>query len=123
MIDTTQMREAVQDKNYRNVWLDGSTHYEGCEYEHYPCAVLKLCDEVDRLSKPISTKVQLPPQYIQVLVYDTLDEEWSTAHLVGLDTNGTLFQWGFGKGIYIHGDDFARITHWMPLPPEPEDEP
>jgi len=49
MIDTTQIREAVQDKNYRNVWLDGSTHYEGCEYKHYPCAVLKLCDEADAL--------------------------------------------------------------------------
>jgi hypothetical protein len=49
MTDTTKMRAVVQDGNYKNVWLDGSTHYEGCEYSHYPCAVLKLCDEVDRL--------------------------------------------------------------------------
>jgi hypothetical protein len=25
----------------------GRTHFEGCEYYHLPCAVLKLCDELD----------------------------------------------------------------------------
>lgn len=48
MSDTTKMRAAVQDENYKNVWLNGSTHYEGCEYSHYPCAVLRLCDELDK---------------------------------------------------------------------------
>ncbi len=43
MIDTMQMREAVQDKNYRNVWLYGSTHatalryaYSGSFSEYHP---------------------------------------------------------------------------------------
>ncbi len=55
MIDTKKMREAVQDKNYRNIWLDGSTHWEGCEYVHYPCAVLALCDEVEKLRAEVAT--------------------------------------------------------------------
>jgi len=53
MTDTTKMRAVVQDGNYKNVWLDGSTHYEGCEYSHYPCAVLKLCEDVDRLREAL----------------------------------------------------------------------
>ena len=50
MTDTTKMRTvAMQDGNYKNFWTNGSTHYEGCEYVHYPYAVLKLCNEVDVL--------------------------------------------------------------------------
>ena len=55
MIDTVKMRAAVQDGNHHNIWLNGSTHYEGCEYTHYPCAVLKLCDEVDALRAELAS--------------------------------------------------------------------
>ncbi len=57
MIDTSRMREAVKDKNYqymRNVWLDGSTHFSDCEYQHYPCAVLALCDALDEAQDTIA---------------------------------------------------------------------
>lgn len=54
MSDTAKMRAAVQDGNHHNIWLNGSTHYEGCEYTHYPCAVLKLCDEIDALRAEIT---------------------------------------------------------------------
>lgn len=56
MIDTSRMRDAVKDKNYqymRNVWLDGSTHFSDCEYQHYPCAVLAMCDALDEAQETI----------------------------------------------------------------------
>ena len=47
-IDTNKMRKAIQDGGpMRNVWMNGSTHYEGCEYQHFGCAVLALCNELD----------------------------------------------------------------------------
>jgi len=121
MIDTMQMREAVQDKNYRNV-LDGSTHYEGCEYEHYPCAVLALCDEVDRL-KPISIAEQMPPEAEYVLLYDSLGENWTMGMLINGRSSGAPLEWVSVEGDLWHGNNFCRVTYWMPLPPEPEDEP
>lgn len=56
MIDTERMRDAVKDKNWqymKNVWMDGSTHWNGCEYSHYPCAVIAMCDEIDRLTAEV----------------------------------------------------------------------
>ena len=43
-IDTKRMREFANRLNSHYV---GRTHFEGCEYFHLPCAVLKLCDELD----------------------------------------------------------------------------
>jgi len=61
IIDTAKMRDAAQDTvrnrispHLRDVWLLTSSHYDGCEYEHYVCAVLKLCDEVDALRAEIA---------------------------------------------------------------------
>lgn len=49
MIDTKKMREQALD-NYMMETVGGSgTHYDGCIYNHYKCAIVKLCDEVDRL--------------------------------------------------------------------------
>ena len=49
-IDTNRMRKAVEDGGpMRNVWMRGSTHYSGCEYKHFGCAVLALCNELDEL--------------------------------------------------------------------------
>ena len=42
-IDTKRMREFV----YMVYNYQGRTHFEGCEYFHMPCAILKLCDELD----------------------------------------------------------------------------
>lgn len=46
MIDTKRMREFANRLNDAKL-LFGSTHFEGCEYFHMPCAILKLCDELD----------------------------------------------------------------------------
>ena len=43
-IDTKRMREFANRLNSHYV---GRTHFEGCEYFHMPCAILKLCDELD----------------------------------------------------------------------------
>lgn len=47
MLNTKLIRELYVPK--RN--LSGTTHWEGCEYSHLECAILKLCDEVDELRK------------------------------------------------------------------------
>ena len=47
-IDTNKMRKVIQDSGQmRNVWMNGGTHYDGCEYQHFGCAVLALCNELD----------------------------------------------------------------------------
>lgn len=43
-IDTKRMREFA---NRLNSHYAGRTHFSGCEYFHLPCAVLRLCDELD----------------------------------------------------------------------------
>lgn len=58
-IDTKRMRGVVQDENYKymtDVWQYGASHNGQCEYRHYPCAVLKLCDEVDALRAELVAK-------------------------------------------------------------------
>jgi hypothetical protein len=62
------MREVVQDGNYKNVWLNGSTHYDECVYTHYPCAVLALCDEVDAQAKRIA-ELEAAPRDIAASEY------------------------------------------------------
>lgn len=44
MIDTKRMREFASRMNSH---YTGRTHFDGCEYFHTPCAILKLCDELD----------------------------------------------------------------------------
>ena len=29
-------------------------------------------------------------------------------------------QWATANGLYFHGVEYARVTHWMPLPEPPE---
>ena len=43
-IDNKRMREFASRLNSHYA---GRTHFEGCEYYHLPCAVLRLCDELD----------------------------------------------------------------------------
>ena len=64
MINTDDMREIVHGNGYKNVWLNGSTHWDGCEYWHYPCAVLALCDEVDALRADIESERKWADDYL-----------------------------------------------------------
>ncbi|MEP0825824.1 MAG: hypothetical protein HRF40_10080 [Nitrososphaera sp.] len=65
MIDTKKMREMVQE-NYE------SAHWDGCEYEHYPCAVLALCDEVEKLRAEVERLIDLEQTYH--IVNEEMDE-------------------------------------------------
>ena len=47
MIDTQLIRANLQAGHMRNTNIDGSTHYDGCENNHLPCAIFALCDELD----------------------------------------------------------------------------
>ena len=47
MIDTNLIRANLQAGHMRNTNIDGSTHYDGCENSHLPCAIFALCDELD----------------------------------------------------------------------------
>jgi hypothetical protein len=48
MLNTNKMRKLAHK------YFEGmSTHWTYCEYEHLECAVLALCDEVDRLKQII----------------------------------------------------------------------
>ena len=123
-INTEGMRAAVQDENYKNVWMRGSTHYEGCEYVHYPCAVLKLCDEVDALRaeldkrKPIPVSERMPEAATTVMVFDKFQEEWTIGWLYNPTADNR--QWTTVDGDFWRGKQFSRVTHWMPTPPAPE---
>lgn len=101
MIDTKRMREVVQDGNYKNVWLNGSTHYDECVYSHYPCAVLELCDELDALRARVAELEESNRQLIIALTdvmtwvdgwepTFTEDPEW-------VETNAAVWQALGGK--------------------------
>lgn len=68
--------------------------------------------------KPIPVSEKLPPAQWYVLFFDSLCGLWTMGFLVELSEN--RYQWSTSDGEYFHGDNFARITHWMPLPPAPE---
>lgn len=48
MIDLGKMRKlALSEDNCL------SSHWTNCEYDHYPCAIIALCAEIDRLTDMI----------------------------------------------------------------------
>lgn len=61
MIDTKRMREFASRLNSHYV---GRTHFEGCEYFHLPCAVLRLCDELD------AANALLDEMHNEIMMYD-----------------------------------------------------
>ena len=47
MIDTNLIRANLQAGHMHNTSIYSSTHYDGCENNHLPCAIFALCDELD----------------------------------------------------------------------------
>ena len=65
-IDNKRMREFASRLNSHYA---GRTHFEGCEYYHLPCAVLRLCDELD------AANVLLDEMYNQRVTGDLMTED------------------------------------------------
>ena len=70
---------------------------------------------------PVPVSERMPDETEWVLIYDSLAPRWVSGMLVSLSP-GRL-QWSTIDGYYFHGGnsrEFARVTHWMPLPDAPE---
>lgn len=101
-IDTVRARKMASDKGrMRDVWGNGTTHFYGCEYSHYVCAINALCDEVDNLRKRLSLYEE-----------SVIEDGW-----IGVDLDGTLAEtidWTKGCGI---GDPIPtmveRVKWWL----------
>lgn len=57
-VDTARMRNWVSEEYDRELFR--TTHYDGCEYQHIACAVIKLCEEVERLRGVIEQISEYP---------------------------------------------------------------
>ena len=79
---------------------------------------LALKDEALAKYKPIPVSERMPDETEWVLIYDMLQERWVSGMFIHLGGGG--LQWATIDGYYFHGDNFSRVTHWMPLPPAPE---
>ena len=75
--------------------------------------------EVER-RKPIPVSEKMPDTHIYVLMFDGFTELWTIGYLVKLSEN--IYQWTTIDGDFYHGNNFPRVTHWMPLPENPNDE-
>jgi hypothetical protein len=68
----------------------------------------------------ISVKDRLPKENDIVIVRD-----FDHVGIGRLESIGSgYYQWAVGEMdgvIYLHGSQFDRITHWMPLPDPPDD--
>jgi len=51
-INTDRMREMINIRYLLDMRL--MSHYNGCEYDHLPCAVLMMCSEIDDLRKQVN---------------------------------------------------------------------
>jgi hypothetical protein len=63
--------------------------------------------------KPIPVSERMPKYFDEVLFYDGIADTWTMGYL-------NKGQWTAIDMLYWHDGDFARVTHWMPLPEPPE---
>ncbi len=79
--------------------------------------------EIERLRdalqerKPIPVSERMPEEGLGVMLFDSLPEYWTIGYLYRLSED--RYQWATIDRFYFHDDNFARVTHWMPLPPAP----
>lgn len=75
-------------------------------------AIRKACDIV--VSPWISVEDELPEDYedVQFTAYDYVYEGYHVK---------SVPEWVSSGGLYIHGNRYADVTHWMPLPALPEE--
>lgn len=62
---------------------------------------------------PVSER--LPEKFTSVLIWDDASDACFYGNLLP-----DKKQWTTAGGFYFHGKEFARITHWMPLPEAPK---
>jgi hypothetical protein len=68
--------------------------------------------------KPIPVSERMPEEGLGVMLFDSLPEYWTIGYLYRLSED--RYQWATINRLYLHDDNFARVTHWMPLPEPPE---
>ena len=72
--------------------------------------------------KPIPVSERMPEQGDRVLLYDSWEAEWIGGELTTFGLVWEVSQWTTDHEDYWHGNDFSRVTHWMPLPEAPDDQ-
>ena len=72
--------------------------------------------EARKLAKAIPVNERMPAFFEDVMFFDAPEKTWTIGYLCGE-------KWTSIDLIIWRGDNFARVTHWMPLPPAPEVEP
>ena len=100
----------VREKLVELLMQVGDNMCDDCGREPVGCAVVAIADHIIAhgvtVQEWISVKDRLPEQGQEIIVY------------CGGVLKPTVFAYQFWNKHY---DSWARITHWMPLPPAPED--
>ena len=73
--------------------------------------------EAERRWIPVSER--LPEDGESVLI--AVDSAFAPyCHVYEAFHHSAATQWATANGLYFHGVEYARVTHWMPLPKPPE---
>jgi len=73
--------------------------------------------EAERRWIPVSER--LPEDGESVLI--AVDSAFAPyCHVYEAFHHSAATQWATANGLYFHGVEYARVTHWMPLPEPPE---
>ena len=70
----------------------------------------------------VSVDERLPEENVLVIVADWCNYDLGIGRLEPI--GGGHYQWVVGEidgVIYLHGNSFKRISHWMPLPEPPQE--
>lgn len=76
MIDTKKMYLCLLNGEMRHTSMLAGTHFDGCEYAHYECAILQLCDEVDNLRAELDAEREKSAEYEYALKKYADNDNW-----------------------------------------------